>query len=450
MQRRNDRPSQILVIWQQSLTSRFDLAGIELTPYNVPAMDEPRVDVAQLLRRDPQAWTALLSSRSGLEEVVVTAVTGRPIVRKMSAGDHSPSVTRYVLVLANHSDPITLIGKETDIEEVNFYREFASALPSIAPYCYFAHGSEERGWIILDDVPNNRLRAYWSTQDVEDVISDMVALHSIYWDQNHIRDQHPWLPHLIDRKKREYSWPELQNELGSYFEQGPAALVSDHALRHVGRLAPRFLEAANGLAVMRALGGWPGVLGESHLAAVTDLLDDPVPMLEPLSRLPQTLLHGDMHTHHWQITLFDQRRLLDWANVTLGPSIYDLISFQERFELLIRSEEKLQIYVHEESPVDEETIIDSYLLAMKEELGSRFDARATRHAIPAARCLFMVTNWFPYFASWFDQMPDVYTWQRVNRMPEDELANKSLGPLLSHRPILKRIFRRFLQAYRML
>lgn len=413
-------------------------------------MDESRVDVAQLLRRDPQAWTALLSQEPGLEDVVVTAVTSQPIIRKLSPGDDSPRVTRYVLVLADHSDAITLIGKETTAAEVDFYRDIAPTIPSIAPHCYLTHMSEDRGWVILDDVPNHVWPGKWSASDVEDVIDDLVLFHVQYWDQARIQDRFPWLMHMVDRDRKTYDWPELRSELGPYFDKGPSALVSDHAIRHLGRLAPRFLEAANGLAVMRALGGWPGVIGESHLAAVSDLLDDPVPMLDPLTRLPQTIIHGDMHMYHWHVTLFDQRRLLDWGKVTIGPSIYDLVSFQERFDLLISNDETRPVFAREESPIDEETIIDSYMLSMKAELGKQFDARETRRSLAAARCLYVLLNWFPYFAGWYDQMPDVYTWQRINRMSVDEMPTAKVRSMLVYRPFLKRVFRRFLQSYRML
>jgi hypothetical protein len=312
------------------------------------------------------------------------------------------------------------------------------------------HISDERGWLVMDDVPENVLPGRWSVQDVEDIIDDMAATHAEYWDQPQLRSRFPWLSHFIDRERSTYDWARLRNEFGPYFEEGPSATVSDHALRQLGRLAPRFLEAANGLAVMRALGGWPGVLGESHLAAVSDLLDDPIPMLEPLARLPQTLLHGDMHIHHWHVTLFDQRRLLDWSNVMLGPAVYDLISFLERFDLVITGDSPQPVGVRQNLPINEETMIDSYMLAMKAELGSGFDAREMRLAIPAARCLQTIVNWFPYFAGWFDKMPDVYTWQRVNRASGDELGNRALGPLLVYRPFLRQVFKRFLQAYRML
>jgi len=41
-------------------------------------------------------------------------------------------------------------------------------------------------------------------------------------------------------------------------------------------------------------------------------------------------------------------------------------------------------------------------------------------------------------------------WQRLNRMPEAELAERSLQPMIGFRPHLKGVFQRFLQAYRML
>ena len=95
-------------------------------------------------------------------------------------------------------------------------------------------------------------------------------------------------------------------------------------------------------------------------------------------------------------------------------------------------------------------MIDSYMLAMKAELGNQFDARVMRQAIPAARCLLVLTNWFPYFASLFDDMPHVFTWQRLNRISSSELEDRAVDQIYVYRPYLKRVFRRFLQAYHML
>ncbi len=413
-------------------------------------MNESQVDAAQLQKRDPQAWTALLSEQDGLEGVVVTAVNAQPLQYNSSANDYSRPITRYLVSLANNSDPIPFIGKETDLNEALFYRDLASTLPSIAPHCRFVHLNEDRSWVVIEDVPNHVPPDRWTHQDVEEVIGDMAMFHATFWDQPELARHYPWLPHFVDRDQKRYTWQELRQEHAVYFEEGPAALLSEHALRHTGRLAPLFLEAANGLAVMRALGGWPGVLGESHLAAAEDLLDDPVPMLEPLLQLPATLIHGNMHKYHWHLTLFHEHRLLDWRNVAVGTSIFDLISFQEQFDLLISSDDLPTLHSRDNSPVSEETMIDSYLLAMKAELNGQFDARQMRLAIPAARCLQILITAFPYFATWFDRMPDKYTWQRVNRMADSEFTGRSMERIIGYRPYLREVFRRFLRDYRML
>jgi hypothetical protein len=413
-------------------------------------MNESQVDVMQLQKRDPQAWTVLLSSQKELQDVVVTAVVAQPLYSEMANDKDSRHLTRYLVSLANHSDPIPFIGKKTSSVEALFYRDLAQTAPSITPRCWYTHIADKQGWIILDEVPSHVRVDKWQAENVEDVIDQMAMLHTTFWNQPELSRRNPWLPHFIGRKENDYSWDELRRDHAIYFEQGPAAPLSDHALEHIGRLAPKFLEAANGLAVMEALSGWPGVLGESHLAAAADLIDDPVPMLEPLQRLPPTLLHGQLHAANWHLTLFNDHRLLDWRNVEVGPGIYDLIFFQEHFNLIHSIDSFSQPYFRYPLPITEETLIDSYLLAMKKQLGSMFDARLMRSAIPAARCLFIITNWFPHFASWFDKMPDKYMWQRLNRMSEVGFNEHSLQPMIGFRIHLKGVFQRFLQAYRML
>jgi hypothetical protein len=247
-----------------------------------------------------------------------------------------------------------------------------------------------------------------------------------------------------------YQWESLVSEQSVYFEEGPAAILSEHALSQAGQLAPLFLQAANGLVVMRDLGGWPGILGESHLTAVADLLDDPVPLLEPLRQLPFTLLHGDPNNHHWRVTVFDDQKLTGWQKAAVGPGICDLVSFIEQFSLLEVAESAAALKTRTVWPVNEETIIDGYMLALSHRLGSRANTRALRQAIPAARCLYVLTNWFPHFATWFEEMPNKYTWQKVNRMADRDFVDTPLQGFLQLRPYLSSVFERFLLAYRSL
>lgn len=411
----------------------------------LPVMSESKVDVAQLQKRTPTAWSALLQNEPGLDNVMVTAVSAKPIRTR----DHQQSighVSRYLVSLANQSDPINLLAKYTNRQEVAFYRLLADLLPHLAPKCWYAHVFADEGWLVLDDVPDHIPPEKWSPYDVEDVIFDLSTLHETFWRQGDLL-QDGEIPHFLDGK--EYTIEMLRREEAFYFEEGPGTTLSEHSIHHAGRLAPQFLQAANGLTVIRDLGGWPGVMGETHLTAVSDLLDDPVPMLEPLRNLPVTLLHGNPNTAHWRLTLFEQRRLIDWTKTAVGPSILDLVSFLEQFDLIYYGKHPWQVDIRETRPMTEETMIDSYLLHMS-RLVPNFDARAFRLAIPAARCLHVLINWFPYFATWAADMPNKFTWQKVNRLSDEQLTDSMFQPMVQFRPYLTAVFQRFLRAYRSL
>jgi len=414
-------------------------------------MGQSQLDVGQLQKRDPAAWSSLL--RLDLEDanVQVTAVTAEPI-RVSPKGHYRHHVNRYILTLEGCNDPITLIGKLTNREETLFYEELSVHLPALTPRCLYTHQSEDpshedSGWIVLEDLPNDYAAASWTPTDVEMLIEQMASLHTFFWQRaDELRDV--GFPHFVEGK--DYTWDELRRDQAVYFEQGPATVLSQHAIHNAGRLAPTLLEAANGLTVIRSLGGWPGILGESHMQAVADLLDDPVPMLEPLKRLPGTLFHGNPHAHHWHISLLGDYRLLDWHELRIGPGIFDLVSFMEQFDLLYENDSRSQIVIRQERPLTDETMIDSYLLTMSARLGSEFDARAARLAIPAARCLYVLSSWLPHFASWFSDMPNKYTWQKINHMSDEQLAGTAFHSIIHFRPYLSGVFDRFLQAYKTL
>lgn len=410
-------------------------------------MSSSKVDITQLQRRDPAAWTALLYHQAGVEDLVVTAVD-TAVYTDSPLQDNQQRTVRYRLALANHSDPITLLARRTSQRELHFYHEIAPHLTHLVPRCWLAESLDDgTGWIVIDDVPNDFPPRKWNASHVEAIIGDLADLHTAFWQEEALADI-DWLPHFFGDERHRYDWDELKSEYPYYFEEGPAAILSEHAVYNAGRLAPTLLEAANGLAVMRALGGWPGILGQSHLEAAANLLDDPVPMLQPLLNLPPTLLHGRLHNYQWHVTLFGSRYLLNWQHAKIGPGICDLVSFVEEFDLLYRPGG--QLYTRDQRPISYETIIDSYMLAMSARLGSAFPARAVRQAIPAARCLHVLTNWFPHFARWLAEMPSPYTWQKVNRMSDEELHGTMFEAMIGFRPYLADVFHRFLRASYML
>lgn len=409
-------------------------------------MDQSRLDAAQLQKRDPAAWTALLRQEPELADVQVTAVSAQSIY-PANANRLDLRITRYLLTLDGYAEPIPLVGKQTNLSELLFYREIAPQIPTLAPRCWYCHLAGDKGWVVLDDVPRDYPPPSWSAYDVEAIINDLTDLHITFWGQ-YSQLQMIGLHHFIGQKK--FTLPELQEKYEIYFTRGPATVLSTHAMESAGALAPVFLEASNGLAVIQSLDGWPGILGESHMAAAADLLDDPLPMLQPLHELPVTLVHGNPFSYHWRLTFLDERRLIDWQKTFIGPGIYDLVSFIEQFDLLYQGDGRFPISLRSEWPTSEETIIDGYLLTMSARLGRQFDARAMRLAIPAARCLHVITNWFPHFATWFSDMPNRYAWQKINRMSDEQLAETPFQPMVGFRPYLATVFQRFLRAYRML
>ncbi|MCB9422739.1 MAG: hypothetical protein H6667_23265 [Ardenticatenaceae bacterium] len=409
-------------------------------------MDQSRLDVAQLQQRNPAAWTNLLRLEPELTDVVVTAVAAQPLY-KAKTDQLETRVVRYLLNLDNCSDPISLIGKQTNRTELVFYRNVASQIPGLAPRCWFNHLDGQKAWIILDDVPDDYPPAKWDSNDVEAIIHELSRLHAHFWQQNS-QMQSMGFTHFISKKR--YSLDELKRDHKLFFEEGPAAILSEHAIHSGGELAPLLLQAANGLAVIRSLDGWPGIMGESHLTAAADLLDDPLPMLQPLRDLPVTLLHGNPFSYHWRSTFWGERCLLDWQKTAVGPGICDLVNFMEQFDLLYASSGRWPMQMRPEWPLSEETMVDSYLLSLSAKLGPSFNARAMRQAISAARCLYVIINWFPYFAGWFADMPNKYTWQKINRMTDEQLIGTAFEPIAGFRPYLAGVFQRFLQSYRML
>jgi hypothetical protein len=391
------------------------------------------------------AWSALLREQAGAEEVVVTAVSSKALRYPSRHG----RITRYLLALENCPDPITFIGKRTTPEEIQFYRHLAPQLPSLAPPCRFIHPPDdtEIGWLVLEDIPDHLPPERWSIEDVEAIIGRLADLHAAFWEQEETIQQ-AGISHFLEGES--YTLADLQIEQAIFFAEGPAAMLSEHALHHAGRLAPALLRAANGVAVMRALNGWPGILGESHLAVAADLLDDPAPMLEPLRRLPATLLHGAPHSYHWRLTLFDDVYLLDWQKAAVGPGVCDLVNFLEQFELLYADAERYNMRARGFWPLSEETMVDNYIIGMKQRLGGDYHGRETRQAISAARCLYVLLNWFTLFADWFAEMPNPHNWQSINRLPDEQLIGTIHEPIVRLRPYLQGVFGRFLQAYRSL
>jgi hypothetical protein len=413
------------------------------------------IRVNELKDRDPRAWSHLLAQDPDTKGPIVTAVEQEPI------SIPSPG-TRYFLSLAGHPEPITLLAKETNAAEARFYRDISPFLESFTPNCWFSHVAGDNGWIVVDEAYDDWPPEKWTPTDVDGILERMTLLHASYWNREqdllemgvslNFEQKAAIVASEISRRSNESFLGDPQPEandrrIGPKGE--PDSLVSDHALRVSGHLAPVLTNAASGLEAIQSVGGWPGILDEQELSALADLIDDPLPMLFPLRQLPKTLLHGVPSPSNWRLSMFGDYRLINWEKISVGPAVCDLVQFIDRFDGF--SVIDVDWRRPDNWPVTEETMEDSYILAMGRELGTKFNATTFRQAIPAARCLYVLTNWLPMIDTWFRQLPcEKEIWLNQNQMSDDELAAEGFGEMVNLRPYMSRIFDRWMTAYRSL
>jgi len=390
------------------------------------------VSVQELQNLEPAAWRRLLREPGSPAVMPIVHVE----VEECWCG---PNLVRYLLELANERDTLPLVGKWTTAVEARFYRDMAAAFPDFTPRCWLSHLNQEQSWLILSDVSGHFEPAAWTEDDLERMVGVLAAVHTAFWKNGPVL---AWLPHLLHGSaKQEQAIRELVALFhGAAYYPGPyQAALSEHAVRRSGRLAPMLLQAGLAVTLLRRLGGWPEVVSERVLTAVADLLDDPVPMIQPLLELPICLLHGNPAPHHWQLNLLDGVYLLGWEAAVSGPGVYDLMSFMEQ--------------LHHTPALDgrfcEETLVDSYLLRMSARLGKRFPARPTRLALPAARALYLLAVELPKL------VPLLRPLLRQPELPpqgltDDWLQAAEAVQLIEQRPLLTAMFGRLWRAFKLL
>lgn len=379
-----------------------------------------------LLHVDASTWTAVLTQDAELAGATVTEVAAESLPGQRH--------TRYLVSLAGHSDPVPYLMTETTATEAAFYQEVGPAIRRLLPRCWWQQEIGNDGWLLLDEVPAHRLPARWTADDVEKVIAMLASLHGAFWNQEERLDDFAWLPQPW--RVQQKTPPPGYLEAWQFWDRmtGGGRALSHQAVRTAGGLAPLLIRAAAGLEILRRLRGWPGVIEPLHLEALTALLDDPLPILYPLRGLPVTLLHGNPIPHHWRLTLFGDRRLTDWRSVAAGPGIWDLVRFLEATAAA------------DHWPVDEETMIDSYLLRLHVGLPD-FDSRAARQALPAALGLYVITAWLPRLAEWFQPfVRSPRTWASLLEASPEELVARGCGQMVVHRRYLADLFVRFWHA----
>lgn len=382
-----------------------------------------------LIHSDKAAWTTILRRKPENRDVVVVDIQTIPL------NDH---LTRYALTLANHSDPITFIGKRTTLTEARFYRDLSPKLEFLTPYCWFSDCNTQSGWVLLDDIPNHRSSHQWQEGDLERVANCLAMFHATFWNRPTKLKRYRWLNWYLDPVRAEDSLA---------FSQGVSAM-SEQAWGSAGTLTPTFLQIANSVQTLQQQ-NWQTILQPEQMMAIVDLLDDPVPMLYPLRALPPTLIHGNPSITHWHLTLFGDGNLLDWKNVAIGPSLCDLVTFMEQVEYY-------QTMWHgQQSPENwtlrQEMIIDTYILRLHTHLWPLFDARTLRKTLPAATCLYVLTQWVSRLAEWLRSPQTTLTTPPTDPRIDNEQPHLTAVPEAERlQPYLVDLFSRFWNSYKLL
>ena len=175
--------------------------------------------------------------------------------------------------------------------EVGVYQSLASQLPIRTPS--FVAGSPAGEWLILEELRPSRDPSRWRSEDYERAIEGLVSLHDRFWNLAEDLNAFPW----------------LSRPLESDFEVHvtAAAQAIERIVEH-GHPEP--------------LAGAP-----ERMKVLARLTTSAEAIVEPLRRVPATLLHGDYWPGNIAILDDNTQVVYDWQLAGVGPGVIDLLVF---------------------------------------------------------------------------------------------------------------------------
>jgi aminoglycoside phosphotransferase (APT) family kinase protein len=202
--------------------------------------------------------------------------------------------------------------------EADFYRTFAHQLPVRTPRLLLtaddvvgeptrplvvgvsdllAHGWDrtigESDWVLMEALPSEVVwpQASWKAGHYRIALTALADLHAGWWDRPPSIADHPWV------------WTPTGHHTVELVREARAALLE--------------IEAAS----------WRSeFFTRERLRAWLRVLDDPSCLLDILSEMPQTLLHGDYWPGNVALRA-EGVAVFDWQLVGAGPAAYDLACF---------------------------------------------------------------------------------------------------------------------------
>ncbi len=200
--------------------------------------------------------------------------------------------------------------------EVGFYQSLASQLPLPTPA--LVAGSPVGDWLILEELRDARTPSHWQASDYKAAIDALSHLHERFWGLGEDLDAFPW----------------LSRPLHADFEVHVAA-------------AQKAIEKIITLGHPEPLAGAP-----ERLQVLSKLASDAAHVVQPLRRVPSTLLHGDYWPGNIAVLEDGSQVVYDWQLAAVGPAMIDLLVFVTKSswwfgDLPLSEAEIIQLYRQE-------------------------------------------------------------------------------------------------------
>lgn len=243
------------------------------------------------------------------------------------------------------------------VNEALFYRELAGRLPIATPHVLDARLlREERGWILMEELPDAKPGSQWTPHDTHGVVCDMARLHAVHWDDPQLAAEADWL------------WRPSPNALADRID----ALHS-----HLSAIA------AAGLADVL-----PDVLDTRRIRLIGTVLDRAETVLEPLLAAGTTFVHGDYWFHNVRLLPDGRRVLIDWQSCSMFSGIWELVYFLDLWHVVRKRSFRARL------PESEAQVVSWYAHELREN-GIVIPDADFRETLLCARLWQPLAHWLP-------------------------------------------------------
>jgi hypothetical protein len=267
--------------------------------------------------------------------------------------------------------------------EVGVYQSLANQLPLRTPVLIAAAPAGD--WLVLEAVRAVRRADRWKADDYRQAVRGLAALHERFWGLGEDLNAFPWLGRPLEADFAIHVTAAAQAIERIVTSGRPEALAA-----HPERVA--------------------------MLARLTGQADR---IVEPLHRLPFTLLHGDYWPGNIAVVREGRQVVYDWQMASVGPAVLDVLTFVTKSQWWFGA-----------LPVEEAEIVGYYRQGLAELTGESWADDEWLVAWDHARLWRFLQEWVDLLAASPDALLGAST-QALDRLWLDPVADAvaaRLGP----------------------